>query len=243
MSALPRRRPGSTARSPLPRAASPRHRTRIHLCFHGIGTAPAEREPGESRYWVAEALFLRVLDDVGQLPWVSLSFDDGNRSDAAVALPALRERGLTATFFALAGRLDDPASLSPHDLRELADAGMRIGTHGWHHRSWRQLTDAAARRELVDARIALSEASGTDITEAALPLGQYDRAALARLRAASYRAVYTSDRYPARERAWLRPRYSIAVDDTLDSVRRIAAGRPVPRAARNAFASAVKRLR
>ena len=34
----------------------------IHLCFHGIGTCSTEREPGESRYWIGEDLFLRVLD-------------------------------------------------------------------------------------------------------------------------------------------------------------------------------------
>ncbi|WP_405218126.1 polysaccharide deacetylase family protein [Agrococcus sp. Ld7] len=224
-------------------ATTARHDTRINLCFHGIGTDPTERERGESRYWVTETLFLRVLDRVGPMPWVSLSFDDGNLSDADIALPALRERGLTATFFVLAGRLHDPASLSSLHLRTLAAAGMRIGTHGWDHRSWRNLTDAAARRELIDARATLSEASGTDITEAALPMGQYDRATLARLRAASYSAVYTSDRYPARDQSWLRPRYSVAADDTVESVLRIAQGRPGFRAARNALASSVKRRR
>ena len=124
----------------------------INLCFHGIGTIDREREPGESRYWIAEATFLRILDEVRGRPQVRLTFDDGNRSDVAVALPALRERGLSASFFALAGRLDDPASLSAADLRELRGAGMGIGSHGWTHAPWRGLSEAQARRELVDAR-------------------------------------------------------------------------------------------
>jgi peptidoglycan/xylan/chitin deacetylase (PgdA/CDA1 family) len=215
----------------------------VHVCFHGIGTGGPEREPGESRYWVTEDAFRRMLDQVVDLPTVSLSFDDGNRSDADIALPALQERGLTATFFALAGRLDDPASLSPHDLRELRSAGMRIGSHGWHHVSWRGLTETDARRELVDARAALAEAAGAPITEAALPLGQYDRQTLTRLRAASYRAVYTSDRFAARDGAWLRPRHSVTAQDTAESVRRVATSRGGLREARNALASAVKRVR
>lgn len=222
---------------------APRAPSTIHLCFHGIGAAGPEREPGESRYWVTADAFHRMLDAIVDLPRVSLSFDDGNRSDVEIALPALRERGLTATFFALAGRLDDPASLSPRDLRELRAAGMRIGSHGWQHRSWRGLSDADARQELVDARSALAEAAGTAITEAALPLGQYDRRTLARLRAASYRAVYSSDRLRAREGAWLRPRHSVTAHDTADSVRRIATSSGGLAAVRNALASAVKRAR
>ncbi len=229
----------STRLRPPLRAARPT----VHLCFHGIGTGVVEREPGESRYWVTEDAFRRMLDRIVDLPRVAVSFDDGNRSDADIAFPALQERGLTATFFALAGRLDDPASLSPADLRELRGAGMRIGSHGWHHMSWRGLTDADAQRELVDARAALAEAAGTAITEAALPLGQYDRQTLTRLRAASYRAVYTSDRFAARDGAWLRPRHSVTAHDTPESVRRIAASRGGLRAARNALASAVKRVR
>lgn len=218
-------------------------RRSIHLCFHGIGTCLAEREPGESRYWLSESAFRRILDVVAGMPRVSVSFDDGNRSDVDIALAALRERGMTATFFPLAGRLDDPASLSPRDLRELAAAGMRIGSHGWHHIPWQSLSAAEARRELVDARAAIAEAAGMPVVDAALPLGRYGRGTLRRLRAASYEAVYTSDGFPARDGAWLRPRYSVTASDTPESVRRIAAGRFGLRGRRNALASAVKRLR
>ena len=215
----------------------------IHLCFHGIGTCGSEREPGESQYWVAEDVFLRVLDDLSGLPNIELSFDDGNRSDVEVALPALRERGLRATFFPLAGRLDDPESLSGSDLRELRAGGMGIGTHGWRHVPWRGLTEGESHREFVDARRVLERASGSPITTAALPLGRYDRAALRRLRNVGYRAVYTSDRFPARSTSWLQARYSVTAADTVGSVVRIAQGRPGLREARNVLASAAKRIR
>lgn len=215
----------------------------IHICFHGIGRCLREREPGEARYWMAEDIFLGVLDALADEPDVRLSFDDGNRSDAAIALPALRDRGMTATFFALAGRLDDPASLSAADLRDLRDAGMSIGSHGWEHISWRGLDDARARQEFVTARDVLEAAAGTPITEAALPLGRYDRTVLRRLRAAGYRAVYTSDRFPARAGGWLKPRYSVTAGDTVATVSAMARGRVGPGEARNIVASAVKRVR
>lgn len=215
----------------------------INLCFHGVGVCGDEREPGEARYWVGRDEFLRMLDEAAAAPDVRLSFDDGNRSDADVALPALVERGLTATFFALAGRLCDPASLSAADLSALRAEGMQVGSHGWSHIPWRGLSAQDARREFVDARTALAEAAGAPIDQAALPLGRYDRRSLRALRTVGYRTVYTSDRYPARTAAWLQPRYSATATDTASSVRALLARRPGLGELRNAAASRVKRLR
>jgi peptidoglycan/xylan/chitin deacetylase (PgdA/CDA1 family) len=214
-----------------------------HICFHGIGVCADERESGEARYWMAEDTFLRTLDALADRSDVELSFDDGNRSDLDIALPALTERGLRATFFVLAGRLDDPASLNARDLRSLVAAGMSIGNHGWTHTPWRALDDAAARRELFDARNAIQEASGTTPTEAALPLGRYDRNTVRRVRAAGYRVLYTSDRYRSRPGAWMRARYSVTEHDTAESVSALVTRRSGASEARNAAASLVKRLR
>ena len=215
----------------------------INLCFHGVGVCRREREPGESRYWVSEDLFRRVLDEAVAFPQVRLSFDDGNASDVRIALPALAERGLTATFFPLAGRLDDPASLHAADLQTLRAAGMRIGSHGWAHVPWRGLTADAAAREFDAARRVLADAAGAAIDTAALPLGRYDRRTIAGLKAAGYRTVYTSDRFPARESAWLQARYSITAADTVASIRRVFAHTVALRDIRNLAASIVKRLR
>lgn len=213
-----------------------------HLCFHGIGVNVKERELGESRYWVTRDNFLRALDIVGQRD-VVISFDDGNRSDIEVALPALQERGLHATFFALAGRLGDPDSLSPGDLRALRAAGMDIGTHGWSHVPWRGLSEADTQRELFDARAALVEASAGPINLAALPLGRYDRQLLGRLKTAKYETVFTSDRYRSQRGAWMQARYSATESDTAESFRQIIE-HPRGRAdVRNQAASMVKRLR
>ncbi|QYH36956.1 polysaccharide deacetylase family protein [Salinibacterium sp. M195] len=214
-----------------------------NLCFHGIGVCAQEREEGEARYWITSDVFRGILDLVHDRSDVTLSFDDGNRSDADIALPALHDRNLSATFFALAGRLDDPASLSATDLRELRTAGKDIGTHGWSHVPWRGLSPEEARREFVDAREALSEASGGEILDAALPLGRYDRRLLSQLRDARYRTVFTSDRFRTRSDSWLRARYSVTSADTVDSVRAMLTSRASVAEARNFTASLVKRIR
>lgn len=215
----------------------------INLCFHGIGTCVEEREPGESRYWVTEAAFLGMLDEAARVPRVRLSFDDGNRSDIEIALPALRERGLTASFFALAGRLNDPASLGPAELRELRAAGMRIGSHGWQHVPWRRLSTADTEREVADARVALSEASAGPIVEAALPLGRYDRRLLARLKDEGYATVFTSDRFPAKAGSWLQARYSATSKSTAEGTRRVLTHTPDVRDALHIASSLAKRVR
>src|SRR5687768_1699714 len=105
----------------------------VNVCFHGIGTPARELEPGEDRYWIPVDVYHRVLDDVATWPSVRISFDDGNASDVEIGLPALLERGLTADFFVLAGRLGAAGSLDEAAVKELAAAGMTIGTHGMRH--------------------------------------------------------------------------------------------------------------
>ena len=191
----------------------------INICFHGIGTPQRELEPGEDRYWIGEDLFHAVLDDVRTWPAVRISFDDGNRSDVEIGLPALRERDLDADFFVLAARLDAPGSLTEKDVRHLHDSGMTIGSHGMWHRPWRGMDPATSEVELVAARDRLAAAVGAAVDTAACPLGRYDRELLGRMRRLGYTRVFSSDRRRARAGDWLQPRYSVRRDDTLESLR------------------------
>jgi peptidoglycan/xylan/chitin deacetylase (PgdA/CDA1 family) len=192
----------------------------INLSFHGVGTPPSPpRESGEHDYWVRHDAFLSLLDEVQGRDDVRLSFDDGNASDLEIALPALVERGMAADFFVVAGRLGTPGNLDGDGVRALRDAGMRVGTHGMDHRSWRGLDHGQLAAELVEAREAIAEATGSAVDAAALPLGQYDRRVLAALRRLDYRVVYSSDARRARAGAWFQPRYSVRAGDTPRSVR------------------------
>lgn len=219
-------------------------RTQVNVCFHGIGSPGRVLEPGEAPYWISEGAYLDILDVLATDPRVRISFDDGNASDIELGLAGLAERGLHATFFVLAGRLDRPGSLSSSDVRDLAAHGMRIGTHGMDHRPWRGLAAGVRRRELEEARRVLREVSGTAVTEAALPLGRYDRELLGHLRQLGYTAVHTSDRRWAREGSWLQPRFSVRDGDTAEGVRRTMLAQQSPgRLAERALVGTVKRWR
>lgn len=190
----------------------------INLCFHGIGAPPDGVPAAEAAYWIGADTFRRVLDRVGERPDVRLSFDDGNTSDVAVALPELVERGRSAEFFVIAGRLGEPGSLSADEVRGLRRAGMGVGSHGMHHRVWRRLSRAERHEELVVARDLLQEVLGEPVRTAACPLGRYDRATLTALRRLRYDRVYTSDRALARPGTWRQARFSLRAHDTADDV-------------------------
>ena len=113
----------------------------INLTFHGIGDPGRRLDPGEQAVWVSRAQFLSLLACAEGREDVAITFDDGNASDLEHALPALRERGLRATFFVVAGRLGTPRFLDERGVRALAAAGMEIGCHGMSHPPWRGLDD------------------------------------------------------------------------------------------------------
>lgn len=214
------------------------------VCFHGIGTPTHEREPGEAAYWVGHDQLHAILDWVAEVPRVALSFDDGNRSDLAVVLPALTERGLVATFFPVVARLGDPWSISPRALQELVAAGMDVGTHGLTHRPWAGLRGAEARTEILSPRHVLEDLLGRQVDRAAAPLGRYDRRTLALLRSDGCAEINVSDQRPARPGAWVQPRFSVRADDTVASLRaRMLSSMDPARRVRDGVVSAAKRWR
>jgi len=220
------------------------NRSAVNVCFHGVGEPQRVLEPDEDGYWVSLDAFERILDEISAWPSATLSFDDGNASDIELALPRLEERGLRATFFVLAGRLDGPGSLSTSDVAFLAQRGMGIGTHGMEHRSWRGMGHAEARSELVEARDQIAAAAGAPVTEAALPFGLYDRRALSQLREAGYDHVLTSDRRHAKASGWIQPRFSVVRGETPESLRaKVDRAARVDRRVSRALVCSVKRWR
>ena len=188
------------------------HRDHI-LIFHGVGQPTRPLEPGEDRVWVSLRAFRSVLDAAAERDDLRLTFDDGNASDYAVALPELLARGLRATFFVVADRIDQPHFLSRSAIRELLDAGMNVQSHGMQHRVWRGLGAAELDIELGRARAVIEEVVARPVDEVAIPFCLYDRRVLSALRKADYRHVFTCDGGPADPGAWLQPRTQISSGD------------------------------
>ena len=125
-----------------------------------------------------------------------LSFDDGYADFVQHALPALRRHGFTATVFAIAGWLggenawdaEGPRKrlLTAQQLRQLAGAGIEIGSHGLCHVSLPSVTDAALADETAGSRRMLQEATGQDVAGFCYPYGDIDDRVLAQVKAAGY---------------------------------------------------------
>ena len=217
----------------------------VVLNFHGIGDPERPLEPGEARYWVASAQFEAVLDRVAAHPGrhrLRVTFDDGNRSDRTIALPALAARGLTAGFFVLSGRIGRPGSLDEADIAALRAAGMEVGSHGVAHRDWSALDPAALTAELEGSKARLEAVCGTPVSSAAIPFGRYDAAVLTALRAAGYTTAYSSDGGTMRPGDFPRPRTSVQGAMTPAQIDAILTGRLAPaRRLRRALGMARKR--
>jgi peptidoglycan/xylan/chitin deacetylase (PgdA/CDA1 family) len=196
------------------------------LTFHGLGIPERGLLQGEDLYWLAPSFFQAILDRVKHRPDVFVTFDDSNSSDFAIALPELLRRGMRASFFVVSERIDLPGYLSVDQVRELARAGMVIGSHGTRHRPWAQLSGRELDEELNASRRRLAEVLGQAVDQAACPFGSYNRRVLQQLRAAGYTKVYTSDQGPARAEAWFLPRNTIRRGSSLKDVDKVIDGKP-----------------
>lgn len=219
----------------------------IIINFHGIGEPGRPVPDDEKPYWINEDLYESILDRIAEARdrrRYRITFDDGNMSDVDIGLPALRRRGLTATFFVLAGMLEERGFLDAASVRTLAREGMGIGTHGLHHPAWPDCDEARLNAELDDSCAILSDLIAAPVTEAAIPFGRYDRRVIQALRRRPFRHVYTSDCGLARSRAWLQPRTSIRCDMDEATVAAVVAGqRSLPKQLLDTVRVAVKRRR
>ena len=194
----------------------------LNLNFHGIGS-PKGRDfgPGEREFWATPAILDATLDAAVSRTDLTLSFDDGNTTDVEVVLPALAERGLSATFFIVPGWLGTPGFLTEADVRTLAQSGMTIGNHGLAHQIWTKLTPDELSQEVSEGRHRLEGLTGAEVNTLAIPYGTYDDRVLQLLREHGYEHVYTSDGGIADRAAWLQPREHLRADHTLPDLDRL----------------------
>ena len=143
---------------------------------------------------VAELLAART--GAGAAGLVGLTFDDGYADFMLYALPVLARYGFAATVFPLAARLGgvntwDPAGprkplMTARQVRQAADAGMEIGSHGLRHVSLPSASGAALTAELENSRAVLQAASGQPVAGFCYPYGDANPRVVAAVRTAGY---------------------------------------------------------
>ena len=143
---------------------------------------------------VAELLGARARDGAAGL--VGLTFDDGYSDFMHYALPVLARYGFAATVFPLAARLGgtntwDPGGprkplMTARQVRQAAEAGMEIGSHGLRHISLPSADGAALTAELENSRAVLQAASGQPVAGFCYPYGDADMRVVDAVRTAGY---------------------------------------------------------
>jgi peptidoglycan/xylan/chitin deacetylase (PgdA/CDA1 family) len=114
---------------------------------------------------------------------VHVSFDDGFAGVLEHAAPVLQARAIPATLYAVSGRLGgtndwmtprgypERALLGAAQLRELAAAGLTIGSHTCSHARLTELSPQAVAQEVGDSRRALEDTLGRPVRHFAYPYG------------------------------------------------------------------------
>jgi peptidoglycan/xylan/chitin deacetylase (PgdA/CDA1 family) len=122
-----------------------------------------------------------------------LTFDDGHLSNHRVAWPLLAARGWSGCFFVIAGEVGTPSMMGWRELRELADAGMEIGSHSLSHPFMHALSLAEVRHEFAESKRRLEEGLGRAVTLASWPRGNTVAGIGAVLAELGYDAFCTSE--------------------------------------------------
>jgi peptidoglycan/xylan/chitin deacetylase (PgdA/CDA1 family) len=177
---------------------------RVVLCYHSVdprpsylGLTPALFD--EHLAWLEDHCEVVSLDELVAGPrrtggpYVAITFDDGYADNHTHALPLLRARGMTASFFVAVGFLErdeevmthlsevwpaPPEQLRPlswEQVTEMRAAGMSIGSHTWSHRNLAHLTIDAAEADLRRSREVLERRLGEPVRAIAYPWGKLGR--------------------------------------------------------------------
>lgn len=151
------------------------------LAAHGYHAVTLEQL---FRYW-------RSAVALPPKPFVA-SFDDGYLSDFTVALPALRKHGWAGVLNLIVNNVK-PGDITAWQVRSLIAAGWEIDAHTVSHADLPGLDPGRLRYEVAGSRTRLRQMFGRPVDFFCYPLGHYDAAVVAAVRAAGFLGATTEN--------------------------------------------------
>lgn len=126
---------------------------------------------------------------------IILTFDDGYSDMYQNVLPILKNYGFTATFFIVTDFIDNknPAYLTWDQVKELANAGMEIGSHTLNHPDLSGKSRAFQSNQILGSKTIIESRLGIPVKSFSYPSTQYDSTTLDLLRSAGYLVAVTEN--------------------------------------------------
>ena len=129
----------------------------------------------------------------GRKDSIVFTFDDGLDDASAHAFPALMDKEFAATFFVVTEFVGRKGYADWTKLREMADGGMSIQSHGVGHNPFSEMSDKDLRRELESSKKIIEDKLGTSVDFISSPHGMFDGRVRNAAQAAGYRGICTSN--------------------------------------------------
>lgn len=209
--------------------------------YHHIRPMPPETVPIDERsFTVSPAMFeahLKYFKDNGYqvvlardlvryfdtgeplLPKaVAITFDDGRYGQYEFAFKSLKKYGMLATFFITTDWIGKKEFMTWPQIKEMADAGMAIGSHAITHPHLAELSDEQLKKELEESKKNIEDRIGQAIDLLAYPGGNYNARVIEFTKKAGYAAAFGVYKIIDQQ-----PKYRYAIrrfhaDDNLESV-------------------------
>ena len=177
----------------------------------------------ERPYWVPEAQLSALVGNLDELQArhgveLHLDFDDGHQSDHARVLPLLQGLARRAAFFVPTDWIGTPERLSAGQIKDLASAGMTIGSHGTDHRAWTSLSENELSRQLRHSKRVLEQLTGMPVRLASAPFGLWSPRVASAVRDAGYERLHTCGERPSRSSCLLNHRIVVRRKDDVDAI-------------------------
>jgi peptidoglycan/xylan/chitin deacetylase (PgdA/CDA1 family) len=143
----------------------------------------------------------------GKLPDkpIVITFDDGYRDNYYYAYPILKKYDYTATIFVTTGTVgginefDYQARIQPknkmlawNQIKEMSNNGITIGAHTLDHVRLTKISQAAARRQILESKKVLEKELGKEINYFSYPYGDCNQSIAEIVKESGYQAATTT---------------------------------------------------